>query len=128
MIYNPFTTIYNSDYNDIQWFTMAITMNYNDIESITIHLQWRLQWFTLNYNPFTIYNNSITITPMGIYNMYGRQLQYHCNKILGSVHNGLSTKAEGLLTKVRATTHFAGVKAFLEAGDGTIDRFICETA
>ena len=43
---------------------------------------------------------------MGIYNMYGRQLQYHCNKILGSVHNGLSTKAEGLLTKVRATTRF----------------------
>ena len=42
---------------------------------------------------------------MGIYNMYGRQLQYHCNKILGSVHNGLSTKAEGLLTNVRATTH-----------------------
>ena len=41
---------------------------------------------------------------MGIYNMYGRQLQYHCNKILSSVHNGLSTKAEGLLTKVRATT------------------------
>ena len=27
----------------------------------------------------------------------------HCNKILGTVHNGLLTKADGLLTKLQAT-------------------------
>ena len=101
IIYNQFQSIYNGDYNDLQ---SIYNGDYNDIQSITIHLQWQLQWFPLNYNPFTIYYNSITITPMGIYNMYGKQLQYHCIKILGSVHNGLSTKAKGLLKKVRATT------------------------
>ena len=35
-------------------------------------------------------------------NSINKQLQWHCNKILGTVHNGLSTYAERLLTKVRA--------------------------
>ena len=38
------------------------------------------------------------------YNYFDNHLQYHCNKILGTVHNGLLTEANGLLTKVQATT------------------------
>jgi hypothetical protein len=71
-------------------------MNCNQLQSITItymiiyiHLQQLLQ--------------SITIISMTIYNRFDKQLQYHCNKILGTVHNGLSTKAEGLLTIMQAT-------------------------
>ena len=41
---------------------------------------------------------------MKINNRFDKQIQFHCKRILGTVHNGLSTQAEGLLTKVRATT------------------------
>ena len=40
---------------------------------------------------------------MSIYNRYGKQLQWHCNKIIGTVDNGLLTSTEGLLTQVQAT-------------------------
>ena len=43
MIYNQLQSIYNGDYKDLQ--------------SITIHLQWRLQGFTMIYNDLqSIYN------------------------------------------------------------------------
>ena len=41
---------------------------------------------------------------MRINNRFDKQIQFHCKRILGTVHIGLSTQAEGLLTKVRATT------------------------
>ena len=47
---------------------------------------------------------SIKIISTTFYNRDDDQLQWHCNKILGTVHNGLLTSAEGLLTKVQATT------------------------
>ena len=62
-------------------------MVYNHLQPINKQLQ-------------TITNISTTF-----YNRDDNQLQWHCNKILGTVHNGLSTSAEGLLTKVQATTH-----------------------
>src|SRR5271168_2461748 len=78
MIYNPITTDYNGDYNDLQLFTMidnqlqpttmAITMIDNQLQSIYNHLQsnynrlqWGLQGFTINYNQFTINYNSFTM-------------------------------------------------------------------
>src|SRR6202789_1670294 len=84
------------NYNELQF---QFTMIYNQLQSITItymiiyiHLHQLLQ--------------SITIISMTIYKRYDKQLQYCCNKTLGSVHNGLSTKADGLLTKVQATCEF----------------------
>ena len=82
------TTIHNllqpyNYYNHLQSITITFTL-------ICIHLQQLLQ--------------SITITSMTIHNKFDNQIQQHCNKILGIMHNGLSTEAEELLTKVRATT------------------------
>ena len=38
------------------------------------------------------------------YNYFYNHLQYHCNRILSTVHNGLLIEANGLLTKVQATS------------------------
>jgi hypothetical protein len=79
-----FTFNNNSFTIDLQLITMAFARIYNHLQSIYNRLQWQLQGFTINYNPFTMIYNSIN-------NRYGKQLQYHCNKIIGIVHNGLST-------------------------------------
>ena len=47
--------------------------------------------------------------------------------IFSSAKNAMAHHLGSSCIKV-AMKDFAGVKAFLEAGDGTIDRFICETA
>ena len=65
-------------------------MIYNQLKSITL--------------PIVPLTTAITITSATIYNGVDKQLQCHCNKILGTVHIGLSTYAERLLTKVRGTT------------------------
>ena len=74
MIYNELQSIYNGNYNDMQSITIHLQSiydynelqwiiihlqsiyngDYNDIQSIPIHLQWRLQWITTIYNPFTM--------------------------------------------------------------------------
>jgi hypothetical protein len=60
---------------------------HNELQDI--HLQQLLQ--------------SNTITSTIIHNRFDNQLQWHCKRIIGTVHNGLSTEADGLLTKVQAT-------------------------
>ena len=84
MIYNPFTMIYNQ-----------FTINYEAIYN-------QLQLITTNYNHFYDNLHSFTTATIIKYNYFNNHLQYHCKRILSTVHNGLLTEADGLLTKVQA--------------------------
>ena len=75
---------------------------------LQVDLQWFTGWFIMVYNDLQLLLQSITITSVTSYNRVDNQLQYHCNKILGTVHNGLSTTTERLLTKVQATGEATG--------------------
>jgi hypothetical protein len=107
---HPITINYNAYYNRLQCILQPITMATITITVIRINLTTiynHLQSITITFMTIYIHLQQllkpITIISTTIYNRFDNQLQWHCNKILGTVHNGLSTEADGLLTKVQAT-------------------------